>query len=1206
MKLIQSLTYLLFIFTSNLCFADPVSTTPVAKWFMDKKHDSLLVDEVNTFYKAENLQASFLTYGSPPTWSTDTPEKLSGYSLKFNGLSSGLVVPANNKLATSSFSTVVWVKPEAITEQYQSIYSSRGEAQGAVVYIAPNGQWELWLQSPDGWSKTIGPKVKLGEWTHIAVTFDAHGEEHNGIFTGTAFLYINGEEVSLTTQAKYQPNSTSNIGIGYRGSSNQFFFQGNVAQTEVFEEALSPNEISSHYSSNVVPGTLIAQWLMNEGEGNVVEEPLSKTPDPNEVLLFNHPGNLVGGPVFSDDSVTGHGYSISLDGRSQGAWVEANDELNVRSFSLSLWVKPDGTGGDYQTPLASRGSSGGYQIYLTPDKRWQFWLNSGGNWTQIGNGKAKLGHWQHIIATFQAENEVGKDAFIGTARLYLNGEIVGEANDVAYNLNRDARMGIGYRGSSEQYFFEGNIDLIEVVSGAYSTGEVLRKSVMPISSWNFFEGYGDFAFDSFGESVGSLKGSPTWTKVYRGGVEGLGLKLAGNQGVDVEFPKEIKPVKFSLETWAAVERLNGKKQTIWSFVDGYNEHALYINEQGKWEFSVGDGTEFNSLLGENVIVDKLSHIVITFDSIPDSDDPKLAVGTAQLYVNGELQISEDNIRLKRSDANKMSIGYEKQGERRHLTGVIDKLSLFSQALNRSQVSHLYRMPSQRVNQSHWDNGQAEFNADKVNGPIISEGSPLKYPGLYKRERELFDYDPRYYPNMVTFDNLNREVIVAGTYEEKDDNSTVYPSYGFPGNQFIQRKSIDGWESFSVKNAVRTAFNESNWNGRVWSGSKLIHERVEFDSSGDAYLLACIDEPISGVSGWMLLYSEYGDHQFTKWKGYSLPSKAEHCKYQQGHYNFQAYIPYINRDVPPTLIYDQSNLVPIEKNGEGLVIKKAQQLIKPESAITEFIAGYSHSGGMNSSVTVGDYTHFVFARLDSNLGNNTTDTDIYYSSYNHSTGTVSMPEYLTSTGSCCLSPDNHNIPFILIDSEGKLHVMAGSHQKPFKYLTAKTDSSGNVDGKWSDAVEVVSLNGDGDPFNTYPGLVIDRNDTIHMVFRKVDEFDRYNLHYMRKKKGQEWEDIGSMVIPASGTYSVYYHKLSISPNGDLYLNYFFYHHFLSDDSAEEYRKRWPLELIETGGTADINLYSGIKAHNGVLLKSSDGGSTWDLFGTSESEAVVGLE
>lgn len=169
--------------------------------------------------------------------------------------------------------------------------------------------------------------------------------------------------------------------------------------------------------------------------------------------------------------------------------------------------------------------------------------------------------------------------------------------------------------------------------------------------------------------------------------------------------------------------------------------------------------------------------------------------------------------------------------------------------------------------------------------------------------------------------------------------------------------------------------------------------------------------------------------------------------------------------------------------------------------------------MNSTATIGHMTHFIFARLDSNLGNNTTDTDIYYASYNHLSGEVSLPKYLTTTGSCCLSPDNHNIPFILLDSDGRLHVIAGSHQAPFRYLTVETNSGGELDGEWSDAIDVVSLNGDGDPFNTYPGLVIDSHDTIHMVFRKVDEKDRYSLHYTRKPFGQEWQDMGSLVIPA---------------------------------------------------------------------------------------------
>lgn len=102
----------------------------------------------------------------------------------------------------------------------------------------------------------------------------------------------------------------------------------------------------------------------------------------------------------------------------------------------------------------------------------------------------------------------------------------------------------------------------------------------------------------------------------------------------------------------------------------------------------------------------------------------------------------------------------------------------------------------------------------------------------------------------------------------------------------------------------------------------------------------MDTPLNGDKVWNLLYSKQGKRQFKEWQVYSLPSRADKCHYQNGHYNFQAATGNINRDVPPVLMYDQSQLVPIEKTGDGLQIGQATSLIRDESGITEYIAGYT--------------------------------------------------------------------------------------------------------------------------------------------------------------------------------------------------------------------------------------------------------------------------
>ncbi|SEF65068.1 LamG-like jellyroll fold domain-containing protein [Vibrio hangzhouensis] len=1175
----------------STAYAAPVSTTTVAHWTMDTPHQSIVEDSVNTFYRAENLSANFLTYGSPPAWSSDTPDSLSGYSLKFNGLSAGLTIPASKKMATSSFSTALWVKPSGVSNQYQAVYSTRGAAQGYVLYITPQGYWEFWLQSPKGWSKVKGAKVVVGQWTHIAVSFDKQSELEDNIYQGSAAIHINGEQIA-SVDAKYQPDGLSKTGIGYRGSNNQYFFNGLVSQADYYPLALSTYQISSLYSSNIKPDSVMAMWPMNEGEGTKVVEPLSQTPNPEDKLAYNHPGYLYGSPTWETDSKTGQGRSLSFDGYGDGVWVDSNPELNLSSFSVSMLVKPTGELTGYQAGLSSRGEQGGFQVYLTPEKRWQFWLNSGGAWQKVGNALAQTDRWQHVIATYNADELTGENRYLGTASMYLDGHLVEQVSGVPYQPNLESKMGIGYRGSDAQYFFQGNIDKVEVIAGALTQQQVERKTWSRQAHWSFSEVSGELLFDEENNHNGKLETQGQWKKHQRDGTKGRGLLFKRGQGIEVPASEALQALSWSVSGWVSPRRVGGDKQTIWQAGELSSQRVIAIDEQGRWSLQVGNG---EPVVGSVVTNQQWTHFVASFQPEKWLGQEQDVVGTATLYVDGVRIAETNNVTMANLDAAPVYIGMSSDVEGQYYSGLMDELSVYAHALDNEQAAELYARSAEMLHQSPWDEGQLEWDTDKWQNDVVPGSAPLKYRDLYQREREMFDYNPRYLANMVTFDSKGREVMVAGAYEAKGDNSTIYPSYGFPTEQFVQVKTRKGWKAYSVNDALRSAWKQPDWDGKVWSGAKLIHERVEFDNDGDAYLLTCVDKPLTGGTVWNLLYSKQGKRQFKEWQAYSLPSRADKCHYQNGHYNFQAATGNINRDVPPVLIYDQSQLVPIEKTGEGLQIGQATSLIRDESGITEYIAGYTHSGGMNSTATIGHMTHFVFARLDSNLGNNTTDTDIYYASYNHLTGEVTLPKYLTTTGSCCLSPDNHNIPFILLDSDGRLHVIAGSHQAPFRYLTAETDSGGELTGEWSDAIDLVSLNGDGDPFNTYPGLVIDGHDTIHMVFRKVDEKDRYSLHYMRKPFGQDWQDMGSLVIPAEGRYSVYYHKLSVGPDNELYLNYWFYHHFLNNEHAKQYRERWPLELIETGGSAEVNLYNGIKAHNGVILRSRDNGDSWSLFG-----------
>ena len=85
--------------------------------------------------------------------------------------------------------------------------------------------------------------VAIGEWQHVATTFDVDGTKQNN-------LYINGEEVTYSQKRTLSDSpvnsSTSNFTIGAGGG---YYFDGAIDEVKVYRKALSATEVDDLYDS---------------------------------------------------------------------------------------------------------------------------------------------------------------------------------------------------------------------------------------------------------------------------------------------------------------------------------------------------------------------------------------------------------------------------------------------------------------------------------------------------------------------------------------------------------------------------------------------------------------------------------------------------------------------------------------------------------------------------------------------------------------------------------------------------------------------------------------------------------------------------------------------------------------------------------------------------------------------------------------------
>ena len=190
---------------------------------------------------------------------------------------------------------------------------------------------------------------------------------------------------------------------------------------------------------------------------------------------------------------------------------------------------------------------------------------------------------------------------------------------------------------------------------------------------------------------------------------------------------------------------------------------------------------------------------------------------------------------------------------------------------------------------------------------------------------------------------------------------------------------------------------------------------------------------------------------------------------------------------------------------------------------------------------------------------------YAATYNRATGRLGNPA-LVAYGPP--ANDIHNSPSITLDSRGYLHVLAGTHGRPFPY--AQSLASNDAGGGWTEPVLV----GD-DLRQTYIGLVCDPDDTLHLVYRLWRSGEEPHpaghhavLAYQRKPAGEPWQEPEALVVPPFSEYSIFYHRLTIDRLGRLFLSY---------DCWSTY---WFYRNDHPGSRR-------------ALMTSADGGATWRL-------------
>ena len=431
--------------------------------------------------------------------------------------------------------------------------------------------------------------------------------------------------------------------------------------------------------------------------------------------------------------------------------------------------------------------------------------------------------------------------------------------------------------------------------------------------------------------------------------------------------------------------------------------------------------------------------------------------------------------------------------------------------------------------------------------------PLAMPLVlkpYQHENELFGYVPDFpVDNQVYFDPANRPYICA-----EDGIATV----------------ADGrWTSADLRRTVRPTEGTESKSYRL-SGTK-----IAFDRDGGIYILGTAGRQAA------LLHSSDGGRTFTacsipgrdaqsrsydleQFSGHNEASKSgtgtDRPDRSQSHFS-PPIVRFALTGSDPKLfwrrLHDLELFVP--KFADGRLVMGEPILISRKC-----IGLASHSGIPSSVVSRGDKVHVVWAEATEST-EKVPGVPTYVVTYDRATGKLGQPALV---GYGAPPNDIHNSPSITMDSQGYLHVLAGTHGRPFQY--ARSLKPNDAAGGWTEAEPVGQ-----DLPQTYIGFVCGPDDTLHLTYRlwRYGEQPHANSHhatlaYSRKRPGQPWEVPRVLIVPPFSEYSVYYHRLTIDRQGRLFLSYDYWSTLWFYRNDQPGRRR-------------------------SMMMSPDGGETWQL-------------
>jgi len=203
--------------------------------------------------------------------------QIAGSALLFTGAEWSTIPDRPSLRATTALTIEMWIRPDIFGNltrvlqkgDGQEVTSDRAYEMEVSPPLHPDAfAVHCFSGSPTGWTTTTANAVSgLGEWTHLAATYDSVG--------GRVRMYLNGvlrvEGVNTTGGVPiHEPIRASTYPI-YLGCFNGtlLFFRGALDEVRIWTLARTPTEIGAHFDRAIDPQSagLVGYWKFDEALG---------------------------------------------------------------------------------------------------------------------------------------------------------------------------------------------------------------------------------------------------------------------------------------------------------------------------------------------------------------------------------------------------------------------------------------------------------------------------------------------------------------------------------------------------------------------------------------------------------------------------------------------------------------------------------------------------------------------------------------------------------------------------------------------------------------------------------------------------------------------------------------------------------------------------------------------------------------------------